>query len=393
MSATLQQRLKAIDRWRDSYNPLRGLTIAKAVALVEDAQRGIMADLQWTYEAIEQTDADLLVIVERSTAALDDYAWRVRQVSDETTGFDPALAQEQEGALRQLYERVDNLQDAIAHLELARFRGYAHLAPWRRQDADPASVHHLQPLQQWNLVRDGYAGPWAWNPQARSVPYASIPTADRLEPSDYILRTHRRSVDRVALVKHVRASTAEKDWDAYVEIYGIPGAFVIMPPNVPAEKEADFLESAQRAAEGGSGALPNGADVKFATDARGDQPFQPRLEWLQKQLVLAGTGGLLTMLAESGSGTLAGSVHEQAFRQIGRGLARRVSEAFQRQIDKPLLARAFPGKPVLAYFEIAARQERDPSGILDDAVKARTAVDLPEPISPVTRPKPRSRSR
>jgi hypothetical protein len=94
-------------------------------------------------------------------------------------------------------------------------------------------------------------------------------------------------------------------------------------------------------------------------EARSNQPFQPRLEWLQKQLVLAGTGGLLTVLAESGSGTLAGSVHEQAFRQIGRGLARRVSEAFQRQLDKPLLTRAFPGKPVQAYFELKARQEKN----------------------------------
>jgi hypothetical protein len=130
----------------------------------------------------------------------------------------------------------------------------------------------------------------------------------------------------------------------------------------------EMQEAAEAAANQASGALPAGSQVITTQEARSNQPFAPRLEWLQKQLVLAGTGGLLTMLAEAGSGTLAGSVHEQAFRQIGRGLARRVSEAFQRQIDKPLLARAFPGKPVMAYFELKARQEKNVGEFVNQVV-------------------------
>ena len=239
-----------------------------------------------------------------------------------------------------------------------RFRGFAHLNPWNRED-DPTYIKELHPLDQWNLTREGYRGAWKWNPEARQVSFASLPAANLLAPAEYVFLETRRPVNRIALVGHVRATTAEKDWDAYVEIYGLPGVFIIMPENTPDDKVSEYLETAENAAEQASGALPGGSQVVTTQEARSSQPFQPRLEWIQKQLVLAGTGGLLTMLAESGSGTLAGSVHDAAFRQIARGVSRRISQTFQQQIDKRRAAAKFPGRPMLAYFDLTAPEYRD----------------------------------
>ena len=58
------------------------------------------------------------------------------------------------------------------------------------------------------------------------------------------------------------------------------------------------------------------------------------------------------MLTESGSGTLAGSAHQEAFRQVANADAVTVAEALQRDFDKPLLEAAFPGWPVEAGFEM-----------------------------------------
>jgi hypothetical protein len=44
------------------------------------------------------------------------------------------------------------------------------------------------------------------------------------------------------------------------------------------------------------------------------------MEYLDRQITMVGTGGLLTMLAESGSGTLAGAAHTETFMQIARGM-------------------------------------------------------------------------
>ncbi len=42
--------------WRENYNPLRGLTLAKVLALQEAGERGDYPDLQWLYRAIERSD-------------------------------------------------------------------------------------------------------------------------------------------------------------------------------------------------------------------------------------------------------------------------------------------------------------------------------------------------
>jgi phage gp29-like protein len=351
--------LKAINRWRDSNNPLRGLTMPRAVSLMEQAQRGIMADLQWLYAAetgIEATDPDLMVIIERTLAGVADCEWEIALIPEDSLGFDRVLATEQAAFLKESYAQCDNLDDALEHLVMARFRGFAHVQPWLSPDW---SLEHLEPLPQHNMVRNGSRDEWAWNPRADQTAYTSMPAENLLTPDDYLILRAKRPVNRIGLIKYVRSTVSEKDWDGYVEIYGIPGVFIIMPQNVPQGKEEEYADKAEEAAEAGSGALPNGSDVKTLSEARGTQPFQMRLEWLQKQLVLAGTGGLLTMLTESGSGTLAGGAHMSAWDQIIRRVARGVAKPLHQQYDRRALAARFPDRPAQAYFNLRARQEKD----------------------------------
>jgi len=377
------QGVQAVNRFRDCLNPLRDLTMWRAVTMMEQAQRGMMPDLMWTYGAdtgIESTDADLMVIIERSIAAVVDSDWSIDQIDSGTGGFDQALADEQEACLREHYEGCRNLRAAWAHLALARFRGFAHVNP---QFGPSGTLVRLEPLDQWNFCRDGSHGAWYWNERAMQCDARTLGMQNMLAPCDYIVLDWKRPVNRIGIIKYVRQTVAEKDWDFFVECYGLPGVFIIMPSVVPPNKVDEYAEAAEDAAKAGSGALPAGSDVKVPGDgARSTQPFQPRLEWLQKQLVLAGTGGLLTVLAESGSGTLAGSVHEQAFRQIGRALGNRISEAFQEQFDLPRLQEKFPGRPVLAYFNIKTRQQKITAEIVKDMTSlAQFFILDPEEVS------------
>ena len=368
----IKRNLDTTNKWRDSNNPLRGLTMPRAVQLMELAQRGIMADLQWLYAAetgIEASDPDLMVIIERTVAGVSDCEDQVETVSEDSIGFDRVLADEQAAFLRESFAQCDNLPEAIEHLVMARFRGFAHLSPWIKPDW---TLEHLEPLPQWNMVRNGTRNEWAFNPKADNTDFGSLKDG-LLSPDDYILLDNRRPVNRIALIKYVRATVAEKDWDGYVEIYGIPGVFIIMPQNVPDGKEEEYADKAEEAAEAGSGALPNGSTVSTLSEARGTQPFQARLEWLQKQLVLAGTGGLLTMLAESGSGTLAGGAHQSAWDQIVRRVTRIVCNPINRQYVRRALAARFPGRPALASFALRANQEKDVGDVIDNVVKLTSA--------------------
>ena len=92
------------------------------------------------------------------------------------------------------------------------------------------------------------------------------------------------------------------------------------------------------------------------------------------------------MLAEAGSGTLAGNAHSETFMQIARGDALAVSEVLQKHLDAPLLAEFFPGEPILAYFEFAPPAGNEVSRVIEDAValaKAGVRMD-PEELSEKT---------
>jgi phage gp29-like protein len=372
-SAPSGTRVRTYNRWRERYNPLRGLNISRAVALLEQYQRGEMADPQWVYFFIEQSDADLFAILERREAALLELNWKVSPLSGRWTKDDPrqaawdkGLAAEQTAALLEAYDGIDNLYEAISHLQLATFRGFSHLEKWRSGDGD---IYHLELVDQWNVVRDLLRGQWKYNPRADSTTFAALGEDMLIDPADFIIRERDRHVNRLALVKFIRQSLSEKDWDAFIEIYGLPSGVIVGPPNVPPEKEASYRESAQNIAEGGSGYLPNGSTYTANDSPRGNSPFRPRLDYLSEKLVLAGTGGLLTMLtAPTGIGKGPTDAHADAFKSLARAEARKISELFNRSIDTEFLDKQFPGKPALVYFEIAANDELDAGEVVAHAV-------------------------
>ncbi|MDD5707841.1 MAG: hypothetical protein PHR35_18130, partial [Kiritimatiellae bacterium] len=145
------------------------------------------------------------------------------------------------------------------------------------------------------------------------------------------------SLDHMLAPLYFGRSIAQRDWDCFLNVFGVPSTFIVGPPNVPSTKEAEYVAIANQLIADGRGYLPNGADLKYVNGGGGKPPFKERLDYIDKQIILVGTGGLLTMLAETGSGTLAGGAHAETFRQVARGDAAAISEVFQKDVDMPVL--------------------------------------------------------
>ena len=358
---------------REQTNPLRSLTIARAISLMESAQRGDFLELQWLYWFIEQTEPVCIALQERRYGRLAEMDWEAKVIPRQRrrASFDQTLAAEQAAALAEQYDRIDNLKEAIEHLASATFRLYAHVNIQRNAAGE---IAHLEPLDQWNFLRAGMFGDWYWNPEAVISNWRSLPAANRIVPEDFIIRTVSRHIDRPGLIKYIRKALAEKDWSGFVEIYGQPTPDVIMPPGAGDSQKAAYESAGIARSQGRCVAWPNGTTINYPGEVRGNAPFPEYLKWCDEQMVLSGTGGLLSMLSmPTGIGSGASETHDAAFQSIARAEAYRISELFQRQLDKPFLAQAFPGRPILAYFEIAAQDSTDPGTILDHAVKARNA--------------------
>jgi len=364
------------NKWRENYNPMRRLDMLRATSLLESGQRGDTALLQWTYRFIEQSNPTLSGLISRCEGPLAGFNWEIKVKAVKPPGLSDAefqaAAQKQKQTLEDAYHTIDNLREALLHLHLADFRGYAHLQKHRD---DKGTVVHLEPLNQYCICRDGLFGDWFWNPNSL---FTSSPATflgekfriggEQLPLTDFIIRECSRPINRLGLIHTVRQSLCERDWDGFIEIYGLPSGVVEMPPEVPQGKEGEYETTAQKVAQGGSGALPHQSRYYPNDGPRGTDPFTPRLKRLDESLILAGTGGKLTMLAERGSGTLAGKVHDRTFDDIADRRARGISECFQQSFDVEILDEAHPGEPHLVYFHFGSDHSEDLKTLCDNVL-------------------------
>ncbi|MDE2102213.1 MAG: DUF935 family protein [Patescibacteria group bacterium] len=372
------QIVSAANRWRENYNPLRNLTMRRVVELLELGQRGDYAYLQWAYRFAERRNATLSGLLSRCEAPLAQFDWHIKIIAEPPPGMNEeqfkTKATAQKKTLETAYNTIDNLRNALIHLHTAYFRGYAHVQKHRNPDGD---VYHLECLDQWCICRDGINGNWFWNPDSRST---SAPLqflgpdfcigGDRLPLEDFIILESERPIDEIGLVDTVRRGLVEKDWDGFIEIYGIPGGVVEMPANVPPGKESEYEDSARKISEGGSGAIPSGSKYYPNSAPRNVDPFTPRIEHLDSALVLAGTGGKLTMMTEHGEGQMRGSsrVHDKTFGEIADGRAQKISERMQRNFDAEVLNTHHEGEPHLVYFHFGAEEQEDLSALCQNVL-------------------------
>ena len=253
-----------------------------------------------------------------------------------------AVAKIQYDALYAGYNKVSNLSASFESLAMASFRGFARLEKITDGNGD---IIELATVDPWFWVRRGLYGDWQLNPEST---FGTCVGQDVPEPR-FISREVSRPINRVALVAFVRKSLSQKDWDGFIEAYGIPAVFIIMPDDVPVDKSDEYLEMADQVTSDARGVLPAGSNVKTVDNgARGVNPFKDHIAYQDEQVVLRGTGGKLTMLAESGSGTLGGSVHAETFKAIARAEAAEISEILRKCIDADIIERVTPGEPAYA---------------------------------------------
>jgi phage gp29-like protein len=346
-------------------NPLRGLNPARAAAMMEAAVRGEWTQIQWLMWHAEQRDPDLLALITHRTSAIREMTWNVK-ISEKAQALGlQELAERQRNALVAEYEKIENLYEAIEHLILATFRGFAHVAK---------NGSRLEPLDQWWWVRNGLYGSWFWNPDARQTSARAFSAQDAVDENDYIIRVEQRPVLYWAIMKFLYSLYGMRWWSAFCEIISKQGMVIVGPENMNASQAALFRTAAANIASGAGGSLPFGSNVVYPNANRGTIPYDAWMRWLSEKLVLAGTGGKLTMLNDAtGIGGGQSDTHADTFAQIARSEARTISEIFQMQFDKPILHAAFPDAPILVYWELAANEEVDVGKIVDNVLKLSQA--------------------
>ncbi len=361
MKPTVANLLAQAQSWRHHYNPLRGLTMARVASLYDEMETGIYANGQWLWRFVEKRDATTRALRRLRLGALRRMPWSIRTVDTrELSPSEKKLAERQKAALQMAYERIDNLTKAVGALASAEFRGFAHLE--KHRDAQ-GHITHLEPVPQWHWLRP--RGEWLYDASAQASS-----SGVTIDPTDFIIREVPDPIDEIAGICFVRKNMSVKDFDAFIETFGIPSIFVILPPNTPDEKVKEYQATADAMTANGRGAMPHGSDIKTVGEKdAGAPPFLPHIRYQDEQIVMAGTAGKLKMLVESGTGTLAGGAQDKTFDDLAADEGQECSECFQLGVDVEVLDRETPGEPRLAYFSLAHEDQDDADAKVERVTK------------------------
>ena len=349
----------AVGLMNENINPLWNIDERRAQQIFDFARSGNYAWLQYLYNEIEERDPTLLVCVTRRTSALAELDWRVVRANTKLyRDADESMVKEQIQCVEEAVSKIDNLPDALEHLALSAFRGYSMIAPIHDVNGD---IKHFDLIDSWNLCFDKAGQSWYFNPSGSAfslpanigLPNAPIPKQLQYIPPDQVcVVTRNRPIDWPALMIYLRSAVGERDWGRFLETYGLPPVIITMPEFTSKEDEDLYVAAAESVFEGRSGVVPFGSQVNYASESRGTNPFTEFIEHQMKLVVLMSTGGTLASLAESGSGTLAGDAQQDEWLRIIRADKRIVSNRLNKQVCEQILEKNFPGKPILAEFQL-----------------------------------------
>lgn len=359
----------------ERLNPLRGVDEWRLGQIFDDARDGIYADLAWLYNEIEGVEPALLACCDMRESAASECGWLVKTAdAKRVRGFDQSLAEDQRDTLLAAFGAVDDdLSELAGHLTGAFFRGAAHARPLWNADGSLAGFQHLD---LWNFALDKKTGLWYWNADASrdERSFQVIP------PGELVTLCATRHVDHAALPIFIRAALGAKRYGVWLDRFGIPPVGIIMPPTAEKGDQAAYMDLARKFARGGSGILPNASQIVYGTEARSVCPFTDFIRFQQQQIYTVGIGRVQSGETDAANlGGNAAGVVENGFQRLVRRDARRIARAVNDAVTSKILARLFPGRPVLAQFAWDTETKRTSREVLEDAAVARNAglqIDL-----------------
>lgn len=334
-------------------------------------ERGYYSDLQWLYRFIEKRDPVIRAVVQRRSSAISKLDWTIRYNEGvEEDASRKAIADQQLELLKEAYEAVDNLPDAIKWMCSAEFRGFAHLEKHYFNNLPSEGVNHLEPVPQWYWARKFPDARWRYNETAQSTN-----TGVEIDEANFIIREVEAPANEINLICFLRKNLSQKDWDGFIETYGIPPVFINLPEHSRINDKDAYQEVAEKLISDGRGVLPYGSEITTVKDGeRGTNPFRDHLSYADESIVLAGTSGKLTVLNDpTGLGSGQSEVHADTFRDLAIAEGNEISAIFNKQFGDPIIMEAYPDQEILVHFALNVNEEPETSKYIEDVCKLKTA--------------------
>lgn len=325
---TEQSRQPNRPQWYEYWDPLQGADLSTLVEARNEARRGAFARQMLIWDEIIYSDGLLGMLYSRLIESVAMQGWKIDAADDSPE------AQRQKNALEEFYHSVNGLQQSFGQLASAMFYGYAHL-----QYIEDSWGRRFEFIPQRYWVRPGVLNEWQFNPQC----YIGVDTGESVEDETLVVMEHQYPILFPAARASFERNHAKITWDNHMDRYG--SAPVII--TAPKDASAAVMDALERACE----QLKSGASIVLPPDCKAEplkasnineNYFLSRINMADKDQVRFVMAGTLTVLNESGSGTLAGGAHTDSWNAVVSAVCSKVAEAFNTAISPLILGDGEP---------------------------------------------------
>ena len=280
------------------------------------------------WDEIIYSDGLLGMLYSRLIESVAMQGWKIDAADDSPE------AQRQKNALEEFYHSVNGLQQSFGQLASAMFYGYAHL-----QYIEDSWGRRFEFIPQRYWVRPGELNQWQFNPQC----YIGVDTGESVEDETLVVMEHRYPILFPAARASFERNHAKITWDNHMDRYGSAPAII----NAPKDASPAVMDAMERACE----QLKSGASIVLPPESPAaplnasninENYFLSRINMADKDQVRFVMAGTLTVLNESGSGTLAGSAHTDSWNAVVSAVCSKVAEAFNTAISPLILGDGEP---------------------------------------------------
>lgn len=325
---TDRSRTPGRPQWFEYWDPLQGAGLQTLVDARNEARRGAFARQMLIWDEVIYSDGLLGMLYSRLIESVSMQGWKIDAANDSSE------AQQQKKDLEEFYNSVNGLQQAFGHLASALFYGYAHL-----QYIEDAWGRRFEFIPQRYWVRPGELNEWQFNPHC----YIGVDTGESVEDETLVVMEHRYPILFPASRASFERNHAKMIWDNHMGRYGSAPAIITAPKEASAAVMDALVRACEELKSGASVVLPPGCTAEpLKASSINENYFLSRINMADKDQVRFVMAGTLTVLNESGSGTLAGSAHTDSWNSVVSAVCSKVAEAFNASISPVVLGDGEP---------------------------------------------------
>ena len=325
----------------DASHPATGISISKALNILEASERGDIVELGDLFEDMEERDPHLFAELAKRRLAvtdLDDY--ELQPPPDATPAEQKIFA-----AIEQIWDAMTDREDLLYQLSDGIGKGMACVELSWRQQADGLYVparFDLRPLAWFALEGDHYdqivlrkgtenepLWDYGWIVH-RATPRSGYST--------------RNALLRCLIIPYLLKNYSVQDWAEYNERHGMPIPIGKYHAGATQEQRSSLLSALGSLKHNGRLIVPRAMSVEFVqAGASNYETYQDYIGFLERAMSKAILGATLTAQAD-GVGTHAlGKVHAEVREDIRKSDVRQLAATLSTQLIQVIARINFAG--------------------------------------------------